>query len=484
MKRTSWVAGLLVTQFAYTALAQNRPTAAPPQPLGSAVSTPEGAAPSAASPTSSSSPSIVEMDDPMLVPLEPPEHVLANWREALDHVRNRSTDYRIAVAQIEAARGQSRMVLARSLPQLVGDASIQHHLLTGENINPFLGRLTPQPYPNPRWQAGLTLTVPVLSARNWYDYGTSRDEIRLQELNVEDAQRLIIGGLAESLVSVITAERLAEVTRVNLSAALSNLDLNQRRALLGAGNAIDVLRARQEVESSRAQLVQADETVRKSRESLGAALGYAEAWGVPPDIKMDQLRQDARDTCETSSSIKDRSDVRAAAAGAAIAKRNVNSVDFSFLPTIDFSTGLTYFPNDLQSPNREHVTWTIGASLSWHLYDGGLRYGEKQLNLALWEQSQQQSIQVERDATIQVRQAVREVSVAKQSLDVATQSQTIAEDNAQLARAKFLNGSGNSFDLVDTQRAARQTKLDVTVKEFELLRAEIIAFLALATCEI
>jgi len=248
MKRMSWVAGLLVTQFASPALAQNRTTAAPPEPAGSAVSTPEGAAPFAASPTSSSSPSIVEMDDPMLAPLEAPERVLANWQEALEHVRNRSTDYRIAVAQIEAARGQSRIVLAKSLPKLVGDASIQHHLLTGEKPNPFLmGRMTTQPYPNPRWQAGLTLSVPVLSARNWYDYGTSRDEIRLQELKVEDAQRLIIGGLAESLVSVITAERLAEVTRVNLSAALSNLDLNQRRALLGAGNAIDVLRARQEV---------------------------------------------------------------------------------------------------------------------------------------------------------------------------------------------------------------------------------------------
>ena len=122
--------------------------------------------------------------------------------------------------------------------------------------------------------------------------------------------------------------------------------------------------------------------------------------------------------------------------------------------------------------------------MTWHLYDGGRRYGEKTLNSALYEQNQQQLLQTEREATNEVRRAVRGVTVAKQSLDVAAETSHIAEENARLARAKFLNGTGSSFDLVDTQRAARQTKLDATVKEYELLRAEIIAFLALASCEI
>ena len=376
------------------------------------------------------------------------------------------------------------MILANSLPKLIGDASISYEILENNDFNPFLQRNTPQPYPNPRWQAGLTLNVPLLSARNWYDYGTSKDQITQRQYQADDAQRLIIGGLAQAMVSVITAERLAEVTRVNLSAALSTLDLNQRRAELGAGNAIDVLRARQEVERSRAQVVEANESVRKAREALGLALGDSEPWGITADVKLDELRNDARDTCKTSSQVKDRADVRAAAAGAAIAERNDKAVSLSFLPTIDARSSLTYVPNELQSANRKHVSWSIGATLTWHLYDGGLRYGEKTLNSALYEQSRQQSLQTERDATNEVRQAIRSVDVAKQSLDVAMSSSQIAADNADLARAKFLNGTGSSFDLVDTQRAARQTKLDVTVKEYELLRAEIIAFLALASCEI
>ncbi|HXS18436.1 MAG TPA: TolC family protein, partial [Polyangiaceae bacterium] len=276
---------------------------------------------------------------------------------------------------------------------------------------------------------------------------------------------------------------LAEVTRVNLSAALSTLDLNRRRTSLGAGNAIDVLRADQEVQTSRLQVIEADEALRKAREALGAALGETDAWGVSSDVKLDQLRKDARDTCNDAGTVQDRADVRAARAGAAIAERNRDAVTWSFLPTVDFVSTITY-NSFITNVNRKHSTWTIGGALTWHLYDGGRRYGERTLNSALWEQSKQQSIQVERDATIQVRQSIRGVEVAKRSLEVAVTTQDIAENNAQLARAKFVNGTGSSFDLVDTQRVARQSKLDVTVKEFELLQAEIIAYLALASCDI
>lgn len=302
-------------------------------------------------------------------------------------------------------------------------------------------------------------------------------------MQAEDAERLIIGGLAESLVGVITAERLSEVTRVNLEAALSTLELNKRRARLGSGNAVDVLRAQQEVTSSKAQVIEANETLRRSREALGRALGYSDAWGVTPELKLDQLRADARSTCERSEEIEDRADVRAAAAGAAIAERNVNSVMYGFLPTIDLTSTISY-RTQVQFSQTLNTNWIIGAVLTWHLYDGGLKYGERRQNKGLAEVSRQTSIDTKLTAQLEVNQATRGVHVARQSLDVAMESRQIADDNAALAKTKFINGTGTSFDMVDTQRTARQTKIDVTVKEFELLRAEIIAFLSLATCKI
>lgn len=426
-----------------------------------------------------SDPGELEVDDPMLTPVPPPEKIVSDWREAIEIVRNRSTDYLTTQARIEQARGQSRIALSRALPQLTGNAGYTYNILVKDapaGASAFFDNS------RDRWNVGATLRVPVLSARNWYDYATSKRSIEQAQITGDDAERLIIGGLAESLVSVVTAERVAEVTRVNLKAALSTLELNKRRTRLGAGSAVDVLRAQQEVARSRAQVVEADESLATSREALGQALGYTEPYGVTPDLRMDQLRKDAVETCPKTVDPADRADVRAAAMGEAIAERNVKSVMYGFLPTIDLVSTLNY--SSLDSPTNPHTTWTIGAALTWHLYDGGLRYGERQVNEALLTQSRQQGIEAERQARFEASQAARRVHVAAASLQIAEESRRVAKDNAKLARAKFINGSGTSFDMVDTQSTARQAELEVTVKEFELLRAEIIAFLALASCDL
>jgi hypothetical protein len=47
-----------------------------------------------------------------------------------------------------------------------------------------------------------------------------------------------------------------------------------------------------------------------------------------------------------------------------------------------------------------------------------------------------------------------------------------------------MNGSGTSFDLVNTAQQLRAAELDLAVKEFEVLRSKIAALLALSTCNV
>lgn len=478
MKRSAQVAFLLTLLSSQFSAAQDTSATSVPGAAAPAAPTAPAQDPNPTSPSDASLSRPVE--DAMLSPLPAPERIITDWRDAIQMVRNQSSDYLIAQSNVEAALGRSRMALAGALPQLTANAQYQYHLLTSEVERAGIV----QRLPNPRevMNLGGTLRIPLLAARTWYDYATAKQSVKQAEVSREDAERQLVAGLAEAMVTVVTNERLAEVTRVNLAAALSTLDLNARRADLGAGSAIDVLRSRQEVAQSRAQVVAADEALRQSREALGQVLGLAEPVGLTPEIKLDQLRADARSTCQESTNPRERADVRAAAAGAAIAERNVKSVMFEHLPTIDFVSNFNHTTNG--SIAFVQTTWTIGATLTWRLYDGGLRYGEKRLNQALFTQAQESTRRAERLATIQASQAVRSVSVAQASLELSQETQTISQENAQLAKAKFINGSGTSFDMVDTQRAAREAQLDVTVKEFELLRAEIIAFLALASCEL
>ena len=427
----------------------------------------------------------------MLEPSPPPQHVLQSWQEALGLVRSRSVPYRTALAQIDLARAKSREALAASLPTLQSTAFntfARYEILHGTVPNPTVqnpAQTRDVPDPNPIFGAGLTLNVPIFAPKAWYDRGTANRAVDYATISSKEAQRLVIASIADTIVGAVTAERLADVTRESLSAALSTLDLNRRRAALGASSSLDVLRAEQEVQLSRAQVVTANETLLRSRESLGLALGFSEGWGVNAEVRLDALGADARKTCRQEGDVSKRSDVRAAAANVALAERQKGSVDWAFWPTLNGTSVLqaTTAP-PRYTTNGENVSWTVGATLVWTLYDGGFRYGLKDEAAANTRIAREQLSDTRRRAELQVTQAFRSVNVAETNLAVSSKGRDIAAETARLARVAFINGSGTSFDLVDTASKLRQAEIDLTVKQFDLLRAKVAALLALASCDI
>jgi multidrug efflux system outer membrane protein len=446
-------------------------------------------------------PALPNVEDPMLAPPPAPAHVITSWREALALLRSRSTQLRSQLAQVDVARARSREALAGALPQLstaLGSTFIREELLTHRvagtpavvtgtdatgnptfSVAPTSTRL---PDPNPAFGAGLLLRVPVFYPKVWYDKGTADDAIETEKLNTKEVEREVIAAVADTIVNAVTAEHLAESTRVNLKSSLSTLDLTRRRSSLGASSALDVLRAEGDVQTARSQVVTADENMLQAREALGLALGSPEGWGVTPDIHLDALTNDARASCRPETDVRKRSDVRAAAAALQVVARGPGSIDWAFWPTLDAVSQLTYSNGILA--NGDHVSWTIGATLNWTLYDGGLRYGQKDEARANARVAQEALTDKARRAELQVTQALRAVTVAETNLGVSAKARDIAAETARLARVAFVNGSGTSFDLVDTASKARQAELDLIVKQFDVLRARVAALLALSSCDV
>jgi outer membrane protein, multidrug efflux system len=477
---------LATATLAPLASAQTPPP--PTTPRGAAPTQPApAAAPAAPAAAQGTDPTLPSVEDPMLEPSPPPQHVIQSWQEALGLVRSRSVPYRTALAQIDVARARSREALAAALPQLsstVFNTLARYEIIrgTGINYNAVPPRVQSVPDPAVTLNAGLTLNVPVFAPKAWYDRGTAERAIDYAALNSKEAERQVIGSVADTIVSAVTAERLADVTKESLRSALSTLDLNRRRSALGASSSLDVLRAEQEVQLARAQVVTAGETLLRARESLGQALGYSDGWGVNTDVHLDELAVDARKTCRQETDVAKRSDIIAATKNVEVVERAKGSVDWAFWPTVNATSVLQ--ASNVEFVTQKNLSWTIGATLSWVLYDGGLRYGQKDEAEANLRIAREQLNDTRRKAELQVTQSFRAVRVAETNLAVSSKGRDIASETARLARVAFINGSGTSFDLVDTAGKLRQAEIDLTVKQFELLRAKVAALLALASCEI
>jgi outer membrane protein TolC len=467
---------LAVSLTGPSALAQPaRPTAPRPPP------TQAPAAPA----TTGQLPPTPEVTDPMLTPVPRPKTEIASWDEALKHVRARSTDLRIAAQEIARAEAQSRIAIAGALMTINGQGTYTHNLITNETLQPVRSGATlafqsvNTPFPD-FMNASIVASQPVLALRAWYAIGTADRNENVAHLTLEDTKRQIALNVANAIVGVVTAERVAELNRLGLRNALTRLELAIRRSTLGSGTGLDVVRARQDVETARATLVAGDESLRQAREALGLALGLPEQVGVPPNVDLNGLEASARASCKPVRNVDERPDIAALNERAAVAHRLVNDVKLQFAPTIDVRSAVATTTVDTgAAPN---TTWNVQAVLTVPIWDGGTRYGNMRDTRAQEAIAGEKLEAARRQAAIQVTQAQRGVGVADDRRRVAAQARDLAAENDRLTRTAYLEGRGTSLELVAAAQALREAEIQLAVREFELVKARVLAILSLASC--
>ena len=425
---------------------------------------------------------LVENDE-MLVPVAPAPHIVASWDEALAALRSRSTDLRIALDEIERSDAQWRQALALSLPTLTGSGNLTWNVVRNNLCSQGICGEVPNAV---TYGATIALTQPAFAPRAWHAARTANLAVGVAALSAEDQKRVLTIALANAVVSVVTAERISEINRVGLRAALDRLTLARRRVALGAGNALDTVRADQDVSVARSAVVTGDESLRQARETLGLALGSADPWGVPPDINLNGVEASARATCASAATLEERADIAAARGTTEIARRNVDDARLRFSPTVDLVSnfGLIGSSGDPSATyaSRLHEAWTIAGVLTVPFYDGGARYGAVRENRVLEDEAMQRLEAARRAASVEVTQARRAVLVAEQNRVVAERSRDLARETERLSRIAFQAGSGTSLDLIESGRRLREAEIQLALQEFGLVRARIAALLSLSRC--
>jgi outer membrane protein TolC len=313
------------------------------------------------------------------------------------------------------------------------------------------------------------------------------DQISIDELgeeasrlSVEDEKRTLVLSVANQMAAVVTAERAAEINRVGLKVALEQFDLTGKQRALGAGTVIDVVRAEQNAANARAALIAGDETLRVAREALGLALGVPEETGVAPGVNVDGLADEATTSCRPVHGVDERPDVAVARTRLDLAKRNLRNVWYGFLPTV---TGVSSLSATSNAPGGyPNPTWSVGGLLTIPIWDGGARYGAMRTARAAEEIAAQQLEAVHQQSLIQVEQATRGLTTAAQADRVARTQRDLAARNEQLIETAYRAGQSTSLELVTASEAHRQTEIELTLKDFGVVKAKLLALVALATC--
>jgi outer membrane protein TolC len=428
----------------------------------------------------------VIVNDPLLAPMPAAPKSVNSWAEAVALLRARSTDLKIAYDEVTRAEAKSRVALAGTLPSVNASGDITHNITNATvsggtgNIDPTTGGIDPNATKvlEPTYLEGDVVAIqPLFAPRVWHQMETAGHAEDVAKLDVETRKRRLTLALASALVVVVAAERISELNRSGLRVALERFQLAVDRKTIGGGTQLDVLRAKNDVDSARKALITGDESLRQAREALGLAVGIPGEVGVSPSISLDALEQGARGACKTTS-IEGRADLAAARGRLDLAQSSVTDVKWQFSPTIDARStiyGVSYgaLPNPI---------WNVQAVLTLPIWDGGARYGMLRAANVDADEAEQNLVAVRRDVTVEVEQAIRGVKVATAQRQVDVEARETAAETDELTQLAFRTGQGTSLELVTAAAQLRQAEINLALGDFELVRARVAELLSRSNC--
>lgn len=418
-----------------------------------------------------------EVTDPLLAPPPAPAVELQSWEQARQLLREQSTDERQAAAGVERASGRWRQALGVLFPNLNASASSQVNAL--DLGAPYLGAGTPPDASNPAVAGSISASQSLIDVPAWRGVSAASAAERSAEATLSDVRRRLTGSLARGLVSVIAAERIAELNRLGLRQALERVALTERTRELGAATQLDVTRVRQDAELARGTLVAGDEQLLRARDALGLALGAPRGVAPSSTFNLNGLVEELKQVCRPSS-WESRGDLIAARESARSATHAREQASAGYLPSVRAQSNLTGYTTD---PGFGRLgVWSIGAVLSVPLWEGGIREGLVRERRGAETQSEAALEATRRAVEQEVLQAERRVGIADALLSSARQARELAAELDALTRRAFEVGRGSSLELVQSAQALRQADVLLAQREFELVQARLDAFLTEAQC--
>lgn len=359
-------------------------------------------------------------------------------------------DLRIAVLNIERARGLYRIQRAALFPEV--DAS---------------GDLTEQKYP-----AYPPLTEKPLTLRQ-YDagLGISSWEIdffgRIRSLKASALEQYLATGQALRSAQISLMAEVASVYLAyaadgeNLKLAQSTLEarqaaynLIQRRFDVGASSALDLRQAQTTVEAARVDVAGYTRLVALDENALNLLAGAQ----VPPELLPQKLNAvtPPKDFLPglASDQLLTRPDILQAENQLKAANANIGAARAAFFPRIALTTGIGTSSMDLSGLFKAGSgVWTFAPDITLPIFDAGSRWAslkvakaDRDIYLAQYEKAIQTAFREAADALAQ-RGTVGDQIAAQESLVRASQ------DAYSLSNARYMKGIDSYLAVLDAHRS-------------------------------
>lgn len=326
-------------------------------------------------------------------------------------------------------------------------------------------------------RADLSLDLTVFDARALAILSATGKSQEAQALESDELRRTLSFSVAAAYYAVLSADSLTSAASRRREAAETTAREAAARFAAGLAAKNDVTRtelewavARQEESTTRA-------AVARARLALGVLVGL-ESLGDRPLSEPPPLEPTPTADLEAAA-LAGRQDL------AALGKRTeqlsalADEPLYRLIPTLSLR-GLLFATNEQGVAGRT-LDGNVSATLTWRLFDGGLRYADLASRRADVREAEYRA----EDARTRVRQEVRGARIsldeARATLELAELRTRVAEQNAEEVRALFASGLAGALEQVDAAVAEYEARASLARQKVAVRVAELSVLAALGS---
>jgi outer membrane protein len=382
----------------------------------------------------------------------PPEAI--GFDKAVERAIRQATSSALAAQEIARAEALLQEVRAGALPVVSGNA-------TYTRIDAARYSGPAKVIPENQLNANLALSAPLVAASRWYQWAHAGDQAEVARASERDVRRAVALTAARAYLTIVAQKRAVEVSQRAVKTAATHYDYAHTRRLGGIGNLLDELRADQQLATAQAQLENAQAGLARSQEALGVATGNdgpLDAQGEPDLSGAPATAAEGEQLAEEA-----RTDVRLARRRADAATRVVKDSWADWLPTL--SLGAQAYLQDPPTTSTPRHGWQAQLLLSFPLYEGGLRAGQRREREAL-DQEARLALEGSRlQARADVRVALSNLQRAQGAFEQSRRAAERATAALSIVEQAFQAGATTSLDVTDAERTARDADTAAVVAE-------------------
>ena len=403
----------------------------------------------------------------------------ADYDPNLSAQTNHSVNVRAAQTTLEGAalprtEGATGTVTVTQKVSTGANVQLQANLVNRSQSNQSINTL------NPSYNTGLTLTVnqPLLRGmgRTYNLANIKLAVIGLDIANLNYTGRVLdtIQSVENAYANLVSAREALDVRQFSLKLAMTSDDETKARKNAGLLTDLDVYNSEYNVVSSRNGVLQAEQSVRASEDSLRNLLGgdtfdvaIVPSTGIPnytaPAPSVEAAYRIA---------LQNQTDYQARLATIKQSELNVTVAKSNRLPSLGVSgtLGYTGLDNTFQNSwdkvgDRKTYNWTLGLNFNmpWGLRAENARYRTALNNLSV---TRLQLKQLEQSLLVQVRSAVRTVEFNIESVRLNDLASQLSQKKYDFEKARYDVGQSTARNLLQAQsdlETARLTLLQARV---------------------